>query len=114
MITGEDLGESKRSTTLQTFTGQGAGGGDVNQWKRVCTNLFSALIRISFVSIKVEQQIMSDKSHNIIFRATIGQEKKVNQNHADVYFEEKTPLSNPGGNDCHRRCNIHKRVQVWH
>merc|ERR1711971_736843 len=59
LVLSEDLGESTRSTTLQTFTGQGAGGWDVNQWKRV------------------EQQIRSDNSHNIIFWATIGQEKKV-------------------------------------
>ena len=42
------------------------------------------MLPISFVSMKVEQQIMSEKSHSIIFWATIGQEKKVNYNHADV------------------------------
>ena len=35
-IPGEDVGGPPRSTTLLTFNGQAAGGGDVNQWKRVC------------------------------------------------------------------------------
>ena len=129
------------STTLQTFTftGTGAGGNDVNQWKRVRTDTDTDaderslnlpymcwLLQLfldfeKYCQFHLFQTRWNNRSYpRPATKSSSEQQLERKRRWTDIMDISQIcgrhcwncTYSIPGWNNCHRRCHIHKRLQV--
>ena len=123
---GEDVGGSAPlSTTLQTFTGSGAGCNDVNQWKRVRARPGKVLWICYLCGDGRNVLLLYLCSFSWLFRwsnrsnqrpateSSLGQRLETKRRWNNILVFTNCTFSIPGWNNCHRRCHIHRRVQVF-